>query len=40
VFVFDRVESKNLAAQAFVMLSLGNNKADALKLQLWNFWAV
>jgi molybdopterin/thiamine biosynthesis adenylyltransferase len=37
---FDRVESKNLAAQAFVKQSLGKNKAEALKLQLWNFWAV
>jgi molybdopterin-synthase adenylyltransferase len=37
---FDRVESKNLSAQAFVKQSLGKNKAEALKLQLWNFWAV
>ena len=37
---FDRVESKNLSAQAFVRQSLGKNKAEALKLQLWNFWAV
>src|SRR5262245_39298925 len=37
---FDRVESKNLAAQAFVKQSLGKNKAEALKLQLWNFWAL
>jgi molybdopterin/thiamine biosynthesis adenylyltransferase len=37
---FDRVESKNLTAQAFVKQSLGKNKAEALKLQLWNFWAV
>ena len=36
---FDRVESKNLSAQAFVKQSLGKNKAEALKLQLWNFWA-
>src|SRR5215470_11455924 len=37
---FDRVETKNLAAQAFVKQSLGKNKAEALKLQLWNFWGV
>jgi hypothetical protein len=37
---FDRVESKNLAAQAFVKQSLGRNKAEALKLQLWNGWGV
>jgi molybdopterin-synthase adenylyltransferase len=37
---FDRVESKNLAAQAFVKQSLGKNKADALKLQLWNLWGL
>lgn len=33
----DRVETKNLAAQAYVKPSLGKNKADALKLQLANF---
>lgn len=37
---FDRVESKNLAAQAFVKLSLGKNKAEAMKAQLWSFWGV
>src|SRR5690349_22523966 len=38
VFVdFDRVESKNLLAQAFVKQSVGKNKADALKTQLLNF---
>jgi molybdopterin-synthase adenylyltransferase len=37
---FDRVESKNLAAQQFVKLSLGKNKAEAMKLQLANFWGV
>lgn len=37
---FDRVESKNQLAQAFVKQSLGKNKADALKLQLGNFWGV
>jgi hypothetical protein len=31
---FDRVESKNLLAQAFVKASVGKNKAEALKLQL------
>ena len=37
---FDRVESKNLLSQAFVKQSVGKNKADALKLQLANFWSV
>ena len=37
---FDKVESKNLLAQAFVKQSLGKNKAEALKLQLLNFWGV
>jgi hypothetical protein len=37
---FDRVESKNLAAQAFTKAALGRNKAEALKLQLLNFWGV
>lgn len=41
VFVdFDRVESKNLLAQAFVKPSLQKNKAEALKLQLLNFHGV
>jgi molybdopterin-synthase adenylyltransferase len=41
VFIdFDRVESKNLLAQAFVKQSLGKNKAEALKLQLLNFYGV
>ncbi len=41
VFVdFDRVESKNLQAQGFVKQSVGKNKAEALKLQLQNFWGV
>ncbi len=35
---FDRVESKNLLAQAYVKQSLGKNKAEALKLQLSNFY--
>jgi molybdopterin/thiamine biosynthesis adenylyltransferase len=37
---FDRVESKNCLSQAFVKQSIGKNKADALKLQLSNFWGV
>ena len=41
VFVdFDRVESKNCLSQAFVKPSVGKNKAEALKLQLSNFWGV
>jgi molybdopterin/thiamine biosynthesis adenylyltransferase len=35
---FDRVESKNLAAQWFVKPSVGKNKAEAARLQLANFW--
>lgn len=37
---FDRVESKNLLAQAFVKQSVGKNKAEALKAQLFNFHGV
>lgn len=37
---FDRVESKNCLSQAFVKQSVGKNKAEALKLQLANFWGV
>ena len=37
---FDRVESKNCLSQAFVKPSVGKNKAEALKLQLSNFWGV
>lgn len=37
---FDRVESKNVLAQAFVKQSVGKNKADALKLQLRNFYGI
>jgi molybdopterin/thiamine biosynthesis adenylyltransferase len=37
---FDRVESKNLAAQWFVKPSLGKNKAEAARLQLANFYGV
>ena len=33
---FDRVESKNLLAQAYVKQSIGKNKAESLKLQLAN----
>jgi molybdopterin/thiamine biosynthesis adenylyltransferase len=37
---FDRVESKNLHAQAHVKPSLGRNKAEALRLQLLNLHGV
>jgi molybdopterin/thiamine biosynthesis adenylyltransferase len=37
---FDRVESKNCLSQAFVKPSIGKNKAEALKLQLANFWGI
>jgi len=37
---FDRVESKNLHAQAHVKPSLGKNKAEALRLQLLNLHGV
>jgi molybdopterin-synthase adenylyltransferase len=37
---FDRVESKNVLAQAFVKQSVGKNKAEALKAQLLNFYGV
>lgn len=37
---FDRVESKNLSAQWFVKQSVGKNKADALRLQLANFYGI
>src|SRR5262245_16581609 len=37
---FDRVESKNCLTQAFVKTSIGRNKAEALKLELANFWGV
>jgi molybdopterin/thiamine biosynthesis adenylyltransferase len=36
---FDRVESKNLLAQAYVKQSVGKNKAEALKLQFSNFYS-
>src|SRR4051812_32053336 len=35
---FDRVESRNLAAQWFVKQSVGKNKAEAIRLQLANFY--
>lgn len=35
---FDRVESKNLAAQWFVKQSVGKHKAEAVRLQLANFF--
>lgn len=37
---FDHVESKNLSAQWFVKQSLGKNKAEAIRLQLANFYGV
>ena len=37
---FDRVESKNVLAQAFVKQSIGKNKAEALKLQFSNLYGV
>lgn len=41
VFVdFDRVESKNLLSQVYVKPSIGKNKAEALKLQLYNFHGI
>ena len=35
---FDRVESKNLAAQWFVKQSVGKPKAESVRLQLANFY--
>jgi molybdopterin/thiamine biosynthesis adenylyltransferase len=37
---FDRVESKNLTAQWFVKQSVGKNKAEAIRLQLANFYGL
>lgn len=37
---FDRVESKNLSAQWFVKQSVGKNKAEAIRLQLGNFFGI
>lgn len=36
----DRVESKNLSAQAYVKASVGKNKAQALKQQLRTFYGL
>jgi len=40
VIDFDRVESKNLAAQWYVKQSVGKHKAEAVRLQLANFYGV
>ncbi len=37
---FDRVETKNLAAQWYVKQSVGKAKAEAIRLQLSNFYGV
>jgi molybdopterin/thiamine biosynthesis adenylyltransferase len=37
---FDRVESKNLLSQAYSRQVVGKNKADALRLQLRNFYGL
>lgn len=37
---FDRVESKNLLAQAYVKAVVGKNKAEALRLSLQNFYQI
>lgn len=37
---FDRVESKNLLAQFYVKPSIGKHKAEAMKLQWFNFWGI
>ena len=37
---FDRVESRNLLAQAYVKASVGKNKAEALRLQLLNLHGI
>src|SRR5436190_19049330 len=37
---FDRVESKNLLAQAYTRQAVGKNKAEALRLQLRTFYGV
>jgi molybdopterin-synthase adenylyltransferase len=36
----DRVESRNLLAQAYTRQAVGRNKAEALRLQLANFYGV
>ncbi len=38
VIDFDRVEAKNLAAQWYVKQSVGKQKAEAIRLQLANFY--
>jgi molybdopterin/thiamine biosynthesis adenylyltransferase len=35
---FDRVESKNVQAQVYTRQSIGRNKAEALRLQLLNYF--
>ena len=40
VIDFDRVKSKNLAAQWYVKQSVGKHKAEAVRLQLANFYGV
>jgi molybdopterin/thiamine biosynthesis adenylyltransferase len=37
---FDRVEAKNLLAQAYTRQAVGRNKAEALRLQLRTFYGV
>lgn len=37
---YDRVESKNLLAQAYTRQAVGKNKAEALRLQLRTFYGV
>jgi len=37
---FDRVESKNLSVQAYVKQSVGKNKAQAMAMQLANFYGI
>jgi molybdopterin-synthase adenylyltransferase len=37
---FDRVESKNLLAQAYTRQAVGRNKAEALRLQMRTFYGV
>jgi hypothetical protein len=37
---FDRVESRNVLAQAFVKQSIGKNKAESLRLQMANFHGI
>lgn len=36
----DRVETKNLLAQSYTRQALGRNKAEALRLQLLNFYGI